>query len=577
LTKRFAGRITRIAVILAACSAFGQADGPRTRFKVTYVASEVVYVDGGREAGLAEGFHLTLKRRKPGDSDMEARVVAELSVVSVASTSAVCELKTKQLDPEAGDIAWLSPEDAEILRAQAATQNARTYAQVVSFTDGDPLDEEARKYVSKPPLPEINHLRGRIAFEQDSIIDHGVGGATSMQEGMVLRADMTRMGGTYWNFTGYWRGRLDSTTGGSTQTLNDLLNRTYTIGLSYNNPDSKWEAGLGRLYVPWATSLNTIDGGYLARKLGRHARAGIFAGTTPDPASWNFNPHQQMGGAFVNWEVGSFEDVRYDSTVGLGLSRVSWHPERQFMFLENSISYKNVLSIYHNFEVDDINPNLTGGKKLGPEISRSFLTFRLQPNRKFSLDLSHNYFRNLPTFNQQLLGTGLLDQFLFQGFSGGVHVDLPYSASLYTTVGRSRRDGDARSALNQMYGLTFRRLWFPVLRVWPLSHWWTSPFLVWDVRVRTDLRYSRFNTSFGSGSYETLSLSKDITDRLRVEVLGGQQNIVSTLTNNSRARFMTADGDWFFSRHYSIGAGATVYRGQAQNYDQIYFNLGYRF
>ena len=571
-------RIIPVLAGLIACHAFSQTGEPRTRFKVTYVASDAVYLDGGRQAGLEEGFHLTLKRSKPGASDMEARVVAELTVVSVASTSAVCELKEKQIDPEAGDVAWLSPADAETLRAQAATQGARAYAQVVSFTDGDPLDEEARKYVPKAPLPEINHLRGRIAFEHDSIIDHGAGSSTSMQEGIVLRADMTRIGSTYWNFTGYWRGRLDSTASGSqTQTLSDLLNRTYTIGAYYNNPDSKWEAGLGRLYVPWATSLDTIDGGYIAHKLGKHSRAGIFAGTTPDPASWNFNPHREMGGAFVNWEVGSFEDVRYDSTAGLGLTRIDWHPERQFLFLENSISYKSIVSIYHNFEVDQLSPALTGGIKRGPQISRSFLTFRLQPTRRFSLDLSHNYFRNLPTFDQQLLGTGLLDQFLFQGFSGGVHVDIPRFASLYTTVGRSRRDGDARAALNQMYGLTFRRLWLPIVKPWPLGRQWRIPFSLWGLNVRTDLRYSRFNTTFGSGSYETLSLSKDVTDRLRVELLGGQQNIVSTLTNNARARFVTADGDWFFSRHYSIGAGATIYRGQAQNYDQIYFNLGYRF
>ncbi len=575
--KRFTARTAPVLAGLVFCGAFAQTDEPRTRFKVTYVANDAVYVEGGREAGLAEGFHLTLKRSNPGGSDMDARVIAELTVVSVASTSAVCELKAKQLEPEVGDVAWLSTEDADTLRAQAATQNSRAYAQVVSFTNGDPLDEEARKYVPKAPLPEINHIRGRIAFEHDSIIDHGVGGSTSMQEGMVLRADMTRIDGTYWNFTGYWRGRIDSTTGGSTQTLNDLLNRTYTIGLFYNNPDSKWEAGVGRLYVPWATSLDTIDGGYLARKLGRHTRAGFFAGTTPDPASWNYNPHREMGGTFVNWELGSFEDVRYDSTAGLGLTRVNWHPERQFMFLENSISFRNVLSIYHNFEVDQLNPNFTGGIKRGPEISRSFLTFRLQPARSFSLDFSHNYFRDLPTFDQQLLAIGLLDQFLFQGVSGGVHLDVPHFASLYGTVGRSRRDGDTKAALNEMYGMTFRRLWLPTVRPWPTGRAWRIPFSVWSLNVRTDLRYSRFNTSFGSGSYETLSLSKDITDRLRVEILGGEQTIVSVLTSNTRARFMTADGDWFFSRHYSIGAGATVYRGDAQNYDQIYFNLGYRF
>ena len=61
---------------------------------------------------------------------------------------------------------------------------------------------------------------------------------STTQNGVVVRADVTRIAGTYWNFTGYWRGRLNSSFGeaAQTQTLHDLLNRTYHIGLYYNNP-----------------------------------------------------------------------------------------------------------------------------------------------------------------------------------------------------------------------------------------------------------------------------------------------------------------------------------------------------
>jgi hypothetical protein len=35
--------------------------------------------------------------------------------------------------------------------------------------------------------------------------------------------------------------------------------------------------------------------------------------------------------------------------------------------------------------------------------------------------------------------------------------------------------------------------------------------------------------------------------------------------------------DWFLSRHYVLGGGVNLFRGREQNYDQIFFNLGYRF
>ena len=149
---------------------------------------------------------------------------------------------------------------------------------------------------------------------------------------------MTRIGGSYWNFTGYWRGRVNSRGRGPGQTtLIDLINRTYQIGLFYSNPQSKYVIGVGRLLLPWATSQNAIDGGYIARRLSRSVTAGVFGGSTPDPTAWNYDPNRQIGGAFVNFEAGTFEAVRFTSTEGVALTSVHWKPERRYMFTENGL------------------------------------------------------------------------------------------------------------------------------------------------------------------------------------------------------------------------------------------------
>ena len=106
----------------------------------------------------------------------------------------------------------------------------------------------------------------------------------------MIRTDITRINGTYWNLNGFWRGRLNNQSHAGQETIQDLINRTYTIGLTYDNPNSKWVAGFGRLYLPWATSLDTIDGGYFGRRLTQGVTAGIFAGSSPDPTSWNYDP-----------------------------------------------------------------------------------------------------------------------------------------------------------------------------------------------------------------------------------------------------------------------------------------------
>jgi hypothetical protein len=66
---------------------------------------------------------------------------------------------------------------------------------------------------------------------------------------VVLRADVTRINGTYWNVHGYWRGRLNTTSAPSQPTIQDLLNRTYHMGLTYANPQLNLDGRL-RAAVP---------------------------------------------------------------------------------------------------------------------------------------------------------------------------------------------------------------------------------------------------------------------------------------------------------------------------------------
>ncbi len=539
----------------------------QTTFRVKYVAADAVYLEGGSSAGLAEGQKLTIKRKESGENGAAEKVVGEIELESVASTSAAGKIISSSGDIVPGDTAYLSAEDIDKLKALLSANDARSYPQIITFTEGDPLDEEVRESLPRPPSPSVNRMRGRIGFEYGNLQQPGSGIGDS-QVGLVLRLDATRLGGSHWNLSGYYRGLFHSQSGGTQQsTLTDLINRTYHLGFYYDNPDSKWVAGAGRLYIPWATSLSTIDGFYLGRRYGR-ATVGIFAGSAPDPTSWSYNPHLEMGGGFVNFEGGSFESIHYTSTSGIALTGVSWHRDRQFGFFENTFSYKRLLTVYSDQEVDlmdafqnlDLTQNTsvpqTGGQK-GFALSRSYITVRLQPIKILSLDVSENYFRNIPTFDLSLLGTGLLDKYLFQGLSGGFHLDLPLRLGIYSSLGRSSRTGDARPSWDYMTGFT----------AGDILH----------TGVRADLRYSKFDSSFGSGTFRSLTLSRGLGEALRFDVQFGDQNLISSFTNQGLSRFLTGDLDWMLGRHYFLSLGSTFYRGHVQNYNQWFLTLGYRF
>jgi hypothetical protein len=533
----------------------------QTAFPVKYVAQDTVYLAAGRNSGLAEGMKLVVKRADnvsttatTGEATGSV-VVAELTVLSVTDTSAVCNIEKAPGDLQKGDYAYMTAEQAEVLAQQQAIGGSRKYPQVISFSEGDPMEEEMREAVPRPPLPEVNRIRGRVGMDYSAIQSHGTASTQSSQVGVVFRGDMTRIGGTHWNLSGYWRGRLTQNSTDQ-QSLQDLINRTYHLSLVYENPKSHWVAGFGRLYVPWASSLETIDGGYIGRRLASMVTTGIFAGTTPDPTSWTYDPNRRLGGGFINFEAGSFDAFHLFSTSGVGISMLKWDIDRPFVFFENNFAYKKYVSVYHSLQADDPK-DTTGQSRVGTGISRSFVTVRFQPIERLSFDVNHNYQRDVPMFDPRLIGTGLLDKYLFQGLSFGTRVETWYKVSLYANVGRSNRSGDAKSSLNQMYGITAGK--------------------IWRTGLRADVRYSEFDSAFGSGNYRALSLSRSLGEGMRLEMQVGRQMLASPFTSQTNSRFLNALADINLGPRYFFQAGYTTERGGTLDYDQWSMTMGYRF
>src|SRR5260370_22744665 len=333
-----------------------------------------------------------------------------------------------------------------------------------------------------------------------------------MQNGGSVQSGMTNILGTHWNLQGYWRGRLNRHSQFQEPTIEESLNKTYTMQLYYDNPNSKWVAGAGRLYLPWAVSLDTIDGGYVGRKSAFGMTSGAFAGSTPDLNSWHWRPNQRIAGSFVNFEGGGYEGFHYSSTTGLALSTINWKLDRPFAFIENEFYYKGIFSVYHSLIADSPLGVSTNGIRPGPGVSRSYFTAHYQPKRSFSFDVYHNYFRDVPTAATTIVGTGLVDKLLFQGISARVHLKLARNITLYTTLGASEKTGDTHRSLNQMYGATWSEI----------AH----------SGVRADFHYSKFDSNFGNGNYRVLSLSRQLTNRMFLNVQLVEQDLLSTPTAN---------------------------------------------
>jgi AMIN domain len=381
----------------------------RTKFTIKYVAEGVAYLNAGRGAGLAPGMKLLVRRdvNAPG-GNRQSEVVAQLSIVSVAQNSAVAETHDATENLRTGDLAYLSQNDVERAVAEKTLSRSSSYphSSFISRTrDATPPEEFSA---------DNGRIRTRIGLDYSSIHSSGSTPGRTSERGLSLQTDMTHIGGTHWNLQGFWRGRLTKTSQPNEETMQDYLDRTYIMQLYYDNPDSSWVAGFGRLYLPWATGLDTIDGGYVGRKLARGITAGVFLGSTPDVTSWHYSPHQQIAGSFVNFEGGNYDSFHYTSTAGIGINMLKWMIDRPFLFVENEISYKRSISVYHTMIADAPQGVTTDGVRPGNGISRSYLTIHYQPYRRISFDLYHNYIRDIPTTPTQMISTGLVDKLLYQ-------------------------------------------------------------------------------------------------------------------------------------------------------------------
>jgi hypothetical protein len=551
-----------------------QSTGKPSVFRVKYVSDGSLYIDGGRNANLQEAMKLSVVNPPPDGVVSDAvrfrgyEHVAELKVISVADSSSVCEIVSTNGDVKAGQLAFLTPDTVVERRQVVEAAEEEKYPIIMTFTYGDPLEEEVRTAQEKKQIQEspVGRVRGRIGFDYGGI--HQPGGLNSKQLGLSISSDISNIGGTYWNFKGYWRGNMNvsssNPTGANTTTLTDLLNRTYQIGLYYQSPYSPVTIGVGRLFLPWAPSLSTIDGGYLGRKITRLATVGFFAGSTPDPSSWSYNPNQHIAGTFVNFEAGDFDHTRLYSTAGIAVTSIQWKVARQFAFFENNLTWKRYITLYSSIQADeartsplrDSNGLLIGGSN-PTGISQSYSSLHFQPFRRVGFGVSHNYFRSLPTYDPRLLGTSLLDQYLFQGFSGDVRVELVKHISVYTSLGRSKATSDKKNSLNQAFGLTVPNLW--------------------KTGLLADVHYSKFDSAFGSGKYTSVSLSKNLTDSFRLQFLGGHQTFSSGLTNNNHSNFVNAVVDWNVGPRYFVEGNFGWYRGTSMNYQQWSTVFGYRF
>jgi len=134
---------------------------------------------------------------------------------------------------------------------------------------------------------------------------------------------------------------------------------------------------------------------------------------------------------------------------------------------------------------------------------------------------------------------------------------LPHRVTGYFSLGQSSASTDKKNSWNTMYGASMSR--------------------IWKTELTVDARYSKFDSSFASGTYRTVTVSRDLGDRFRLSLQGGKQAFNSSVSTDRGDYFANLLVETNLGSRYFLESSYTTQRGGTDQYNQFTATFGYRF
>jgi len=100
---------------------------------------------------------------------------------------------------------------------------------------------------------------------------------------------------------------------------------------------------------------------------------------------------------------------------------------------------------------------------------------------------------------------------------------------------------------------------------------------IWKTGLEADGRYAKFDSVFASGTYTTITVSRDVLDNLRLNLQTGRYAYSSSVAANSSSNFANLLFESNLGARLFVESMFTLQRGGMLNYNQWTTTVGYRF
>ncbi len=488
------GVAAALLVLLAAArgDAFGQSRR-LVRARVKYISAEAVYVDAGREDGLAIGDTLKVVRRR--------RLVALLVVEHLASRSAACRVLRRGGRIRVGDVVlFRGTISGRPPPAGRSKQGQKSPEKQAELGPGGSRRPVARRTVRRP---SANRISGDFALQTYWQRDMQGGGLSTLEPSLSGRLVVRNLGGTGMMLRLRHRSRLyhRSRSAGSAIPNNEWTHRLFEIALLFDSEHSPVEFGIGRVLSPHIRGIGYIDGAHFAVKVRRNLSIGVAAGTEPTGDSGSFGLAQKKYGAFLTYRAGAYDSRRLSSTLALSGSYDSGHVSREFIYIQNDYWLARRLSLYQSVEIDINRKWRRAAQGQRFTFSNLYVTANLTLTRFAALNLSFDARRNVRTYETFDTPDSLFDSTVRRGVNAGLSLRLPAHMTMRSNGGVRFGNGGRRNTVFASFSYDLRQ--FP------------GPGHAVSVRL------SYFDSQFTRGYRPVLSYRFPVARRLSVNLSGG--------------------------------------------------------
>jgi len=423
--------VTAALFALGAVAAYAGdlADGPA----INYISADAVYVNVGSRAGLAVGAKVRVIR--------EGKEVATLEVVYVSSNSASCRVLTQTAAPVVGD--------AILFDAAGATGKAAAAT--------PPVEKAAR------PLPERRagpgRVRGSVSIQNQYQRDLGETSFSSYQPGLNLRLAVHDVfGGGVLRIRHRTRFYRRSHPLGIESNTDEWAHLLTEFGVYFPVGDERDAIGFGRVLNPYIRGLGYMDGAYASTRLGPHVTVGAAGGLDPDLQDSSVRTNHSKYGVFVAYERGSFATRRIASTLAYSGSTAEGTINRDFAYIQNTLSFARRVSIYQSTEVDLNRGWRRDATGKSVSFSNTYVNANAQVTRWLGLDANYDARRNIRDFRTHDSPDSLFDDALSTGYGAGLTLSFPGNVRLRTNAGLRRRENEDGSTRYASASLNAARL-----------------------------------------------------------------------------------------------------------------------